>query len=199
MGCCSLTGRGSNGLTRREWLTAGACLAAASCAKRTPLPVYATVPAFRLVSQAGAAFDSSRLNGAPWLASLFFASCLGPCPRLNTSLHQVQEDTYGFQGLKLVSFTVDPENDTPEVLAAYARRYKADPERWYFLTGEREVISKVARDGFQVGALDKSRTHSTRVMLIDGRGRVRGHYPTAEKDELDALLAGIKTLYQEGM
>ena len=110
----------------------------------------------------------------------------------------MQEKTYSFKGLKIVSFTVDPEHDTPEVLAAYARRYKADPARWFFLTGPREIISRVARDGFQVGALDAAQSHSTRIMLVDGKGRVRGHFPTTEKAEFDALLAGISSLYQEG-
>jgi cytochrome oxidase Cu insertion factor (SCO1/SenC/PrrC family) len=151
-----------------------------------------------LTSQSGAKFDSSSLQGAPWLASFFFASCNGPCPRLNSEIHQLQEKTYGFKGLKIVSFTVDPERDTPEVLAAYAKRYKADPARWFFLTGPREAISAVAKDGFQVGALDAEQSHSTRIMLMDAKGRVRGHFPTTTKEELDALFAAISTLYQEG-
>lgn len=193
MGCCSLTARISS---RREWLAATAL--AVSCSRPKPLPVYNTVPPFTLTAQSGAAFDSANLKGAPWLASFFFASCAGPCPRLNSEIHQLQEKTYAFKGLKIVSFTVDPERDTPEVLAAYAKRFKADPARWFFLTGPREAISAVAKDGFQVGALDAEQNHSTRIMLIDAKGRVRGHFPTATQEELDALLAGISALYQEG-
>ena len=95
----------------------------------------------------------------------------------------------------LAAFTVDPEHDTPEILAAYAKRYKADPARWFFLTGERAAISAVARDGFQVGALDTAQGHSTRILLVDGENRVRGHFPEAEKE---ALLAGIAAVYEDG-
>jgi protein SCO1/2 len=169
-----------------------------SCARREPLPVFATVPAFALTAQDGVPFDSSLLRGKPWLASFFFASCQGPCPRLNTQIHDLQERTYGYKDLRIVSFTVDPAHDTPEVLGAYAKRYKADPARWFFLTGARERISAVARDGFQVGALDTAQSHSTRIMLVDRAFRVRGHYPVMEKEEYEALLAGISNLYQEG-
>lgn len=193
MGCCSSTGRGSS---RRAWL--GVLFGLASCAKRTPLPVYATVPGFTLTSSTGAAFGSAQLTGKPWLGSLFFATCTGPCPRLNRQMQELQERTYNFPGLQLVSITVDPSQDTPEALAAYAKRYHADPARWHFLTGPRDTISAIARDGFQVGELDISRTHSTRVMLVDAKGRVRGHYPVNEKEELDALVRGISQLYEEG-
>ena len=169
-----------------------------ACGRRPALPVYTTVPEFALVSETGVPFGSAQLRGRPWLASFFFATCTGPCPRMNSQIHDVQERTYKFQGLQIVSITVDPDNDTPAALAAYAKRYKADPARWHFLTGARETISALSRNGFQVGELDTSRTHSTRVMLVDRQGRVRGHFPVNEKEELDALVAGIGDVYQEG-
>jgi protein SCO1/2 len=193
MACCSLT---VPACSRRAWLLAPLLSA---CASRAPLPFYNSVPPFTLTNQTGVAFDSATLKGSPWLASFFFASCNGPCPRINTTLFQLQEQTYGFKNLKIVSFTVDPEHDTPEVLAAYAKRYKADPARWEFLTGARATISALARDGFMVGALDTAQSHSTRVMLVDRRSRVRGHFPVNEKQEVDALLAGIQSVYQEGL
>ena len=185
----------ANGASRRQWLAT--TLLAASCSRPKPLPVFATVPRFQLTSQTGSLFDSSRLQGSPWLASFFFATCNGPCPRLNTEIRDLQEKTYSYKGLKIVSFTVDPEHDTPDVLAAYAKRYKADPGRWFFLTGARETLSQLARDAFQVGALDAAQSHSTRIMLVDRTSRVRGHFPTAEKVEIAALLSGIDLLYRE--
>lgn len=183
-------------LTRRQWI--GAPLLALSCARPKSLPVFGSVPHFQLLSSSGAVFDSVRLKGKPWLASFFFASCAGPCPRMNTAIHDLQEKTYTFPGLKIVSFTVDPEHDTPEVLAAYAKRYKADPDRWFFLTGDRQTLTGLAKDAFQVGGLDAAQTHSTRIMLVDADGRVRGHFPSSEREDLDALMAGVAALYQEG-
>lgn len=196
MACCSLTVRAYSPLSRRAWLLS--TLLPSACAKRPSLPVYNSVPPFELTTQSGETFHSRALSRTPWLASFFFATCNGPCPRLNTTLFQVQEQTYAYKNLKLLSFTVDPEHDTPEILAAYAKRFKADPARWLFLTGPRATISALARDGFQVGALDDAQSHSTRVMLVDGQGRVRGHFPTNEKEEMDALLAAIQTVHQEG-
>jgi len=183
-------------LSRRALL--GAPLLALGCTKPDPLPVFLSVPAFKLTDQRGVPFDSATLQGSPWLASFFFASCNGPCPRINTQLHDLQERTYAYKSLRIVSFTVDPEHDTPEVLAAYAKRYKADPERWSFLTGERSVISGLSKDAFQTGALDDAQSHSTRIMLVDGKSRVRGHFPSAEKGDVDVLFRGIASLYQEG-
>jgi protein SCO1/2 len=97
--------------------------------------------------------------------------------------------------VRLVSFTVDPYNDTPEVLAAYARRYGADPERWLFLTGEPEAIQQLSVSGFKL-ALDPTSgsevepiTHSSRFVLIDRQGRIRGYYGMDEADALDRLVA----------
>jgi protein SCO1 len=184
-------------LTRRELLAAAAALS--SCARRQQLPVFNTVPPFVLTAQNGLPFDSKRLAGAPWLASFFFTSCNGPCPRMNVAIRNVQEETYPFQGLKIVSFSVDPERDTPEVLAAYAKRYKADPDRWFFLTGPRATLSALSKDAFLAGELDMAQSHSTRIMLVDARGRVRGHYQAMEKEGIDALKDGISNLYEEGI
>jgi len=183
--------------TRRHWLGLAAA-AAAGCSRPPALPVFQSVPPFRLTASTGLPFDSARLKGNVWLASFFFASCNGPCPRMNSLIYGLQERTYTYKGLQIVSITVDPERDTPEALASYANRYKADPERWHFLTGDRAAISALARDAFQIGELDTAQTHSTRVFLIDRASRVRGHFPTAEKEDIDALERGIASVYQEG-
>jgi len=191
---CSSTGRVANPLPRRLLLSA----ALAACSRKQPLPIFNTVPPFQLTSQDGLPFSSARLAGAPWLASFFFASCNGPCPRINSHLAALQEKTYPFKNLKIVSLTVDPTHDTPAVLSAYARRFKADPQRWFFLTGPQATIDSLANDSFQVGASSSAQAHSTRIMLIDSRSRVRGHFPTSENQNFDALFTAIKTLYEEG-
>jgi cytochrome oxidase Cu insertion factor (SCO1/SenC/PrrC family) len=180
---------------RRRLLSAAFALAA--CSRPKALPVFQTVPPFQLTSQDGLPFSSERLAGAPWLASFFFASCNGPCPRINSLIAALQEKTYPFKGLKIISFTVDPVHDTPAILAAYARRFKADPERWFFLTGPQTTIDALANDAFQVGASATAQSHSTRIMLIDSRFRVRGHFPTSENQHFDELFASVKSLYEE--
>lgn len=182
--------------TRRLWLAASV-LGSFGCKKTASLPVYATVPSFDLLTQTGDPFRGEQLRGKPWLGSFFFTSCTGPCPRMSTALHSVQEMAYGFKGLRLVSFTADPDNDSPRALADYAKRYKADPERWYFLTGSKDVLTAVSRDGFQAGGLDTERSHSTRVALVDSQMRVRGHYSIETKEDVDVLLSALRAIYEE--
>src|SRR5258708_27287212 len=97
---------------RRRVLLATAVLWPIGCKKAPPLPIHQTVPAFTLTDSRGQTFSSRQLAGKPWIASFFFTSCNGPCPRLNTALSALQQKTYRFPGLRLVSFTLDPPRDT---------------------------------------------------------------------------------------
>jgi len=160
--------------------------------RRQPLPTYGQVPSFELTDQTGARFSSSGLNGKIWIAGFIFTNCTGPCPRMSSLMKQVQTATAG-RGVELVSITVDPERDTPDVLAAYARRYRA-ASGWHLLTGAREALHSLKRDTFKLGDVDGSLNHSTRLVLIDGQGRVRGYYGTTDGDGISRLLADLEWL-----
>ncbi len=172
-------------------------LGLAGCARQAALPVYGHVPPFVLTSQTGAAFDSKLLDGKIWVADFFFTSCMGPCPRMSAQMHSVQKRTADLAGVNLVSFTVDPEHDTPPVLAAYAQRFRAEPGRWVLLTGSPETLNALDRDAFKMGNVDGSFTHSTLFALVDRRGFIRGYYHTEEGASLDPLIAGIRRLARE--
>jgi protein SCO1 len=165
------------------------------CARREPLPVYGRVPPFELVSQAGQQFDSKALSGSIWVADFIFTTCMGPCPRMSSLMKRVQDSTSG--NVKLVSFTVDPQHDTPPVLAEYARRYRAEPARWYFLTGDPASLNSLAHDSFKLSSVDGSMTHSTRFVLVDRGGRIRGYYSTEENDPVPRLVADVKRLAED--
>ncbi|MBM3786076.1 MAG: SCO family protein [Acidobacteria bacterium] len=180
-------------MIRRRALLSSVILA--GCTRRDELPVLSRVPAFTLTDQNGNEFRSAVLEGRPWLASLFFTSCNGPCPRLSAALFRIQEATYQFPRLRIVSFTVDPDNDSPQALAAYGRRYKADPARWTFLTGPMPVITRLSKDGFLSGAIDTERTHSTRVMLVDAAFQLRAAHTLDEQENTAPLLKDIQSLY----
>ena len=167
----------------------------AGCASKPALPSFGVVPDFTLTDQTGAKFSSAELNKKVWIADFVFTNCPGPCPRMSSQMRQVQEKTPA--DVKLVSFTVDPERDTPPVLAAYAKHFKYDPARWWFLTGEQAKLSSLGRDGFLLNPVDVSLTHSTRFVLVDRRRRIRGFYSTSEEDFLSNLLRDIQTLRNE--
>src|ERR1017187_2633144 len=169
----------------------------AGCRKEPPLPVYWQVPAFQLTAQSGQPFDSKSLEGNIWVADFIFTTCPGPCPRMSAQMRGVQAAVETMPDVKLVSFTVDPKNDTPVALAAYATRYRAEPGRWFFLTGDQVALENICRNGFKLGDVDGSLVHSTRFVLLDRHSRVRGFYSTSEDGALPKLLHDIRTLAAE--
>ena len=181
----------------RRFLPLAVCIALAGCRQAPPLPVYWQVPPFQLTAQSGQAFDSKSLNGNIWVADFIYTTCPGPCPRMSAQMRGVQSATASMPGVKLVSFSVDPAHDTPAVLDAYAARYNAAPGRWFFLTGEQAALEAVCRSGFKLGDVDGSMVHSTRFVLVDRQGRVRGFYGATEDGATARLLHDIRQLARE--
>ena len=169
----------------------------AACSTGPPLPVMGQIPRFELTAQGGEPFDSKILEGNIWVADFIFTTCTGPCPRMSAQMRQVQSAVASMPNVKLVSFTVDPEHDTPAVLADYAKRYRADPGRWFFLTGPAPRLEQLSRASFKLGDVDGSLVHSTRFVLVDDRGRIRAYYRTSEDDAMPRLLADIRRLAEE--
>lgn len=162
---------------------------------RKELPKLSQLPDFRLTAvdgQTSGPFERKDLPGAPWIASFLFTDCSGPCPMLATQLGKLQADVD--QRISLLTFTVDPETDTPKVLAAYARKVGARPTRWRFVTGEPAVLAKLFADGFKVAAVKDPTApagiriaHSTKLVLVDRDGFVRGYYDSEDAASLIAL------------
>jgi len=179
-------------------LISATLLVTLSCGWKSPqLPSYNAIPAFTLTSQTGAAFDSRReLAGKVWVANFIFTSCQGPCPAMSAQMQRIQKQVQSLEAVRLVSFTIDPDRDTPEVLAEYGKRFQADPARWFFLTGPRETLQKLNRDAFMLGDIDASLEHSTRFVLVDRQGVVRGYYSSSDPKDLEKLVADIRTLHE---
>jgi protein SCO1 len=169
----------------------------AGCAAKPPLPMLGEVPDFHLTSQTGTSVDREALRGHVWVADFFFTTCPGPCPRMSSQMHQIQKATAGTPDVKLVSFTVDPAHDTPAVLAAYGKHFLADPGRWYFLTGAQSSLDRLGLVGFKLNAVDGSLNHSTRFVLVDRAGRIRGYYASSDDDFLDRLLRDLRQIERE--
>ena len=178
-------------------LLAVVLLALAACRPELPLPVYWEVAEFQLTAQTGQQFPSRSLRGNIWVADFIFTNCPGPCPRMSSQMRGIQTAVASMPDVKLVSFTVDPQRDTPAVLAQYAARYHAEPGRWFFLTGKPAVLEAVCRNDFKLGDVDGSLVHSTRFVLLDRRSRVRGFYSLTEDDGISRLLHDIRKLHGE--
>jgi cytochrome oxidase Cu insertion factor (SCO1/SenC/PrrC family) len=162
---------------------------------------YGTVPAFQLVNQNGQSFGSAQLTGKIWIADFIYTTCPGPCPMISSRMSELQKPLEK-SDVHLVSFSVDPEKDTPQVLRGYAEKLQADPARWDFLTGPKSAIYKLSRDGFKLAVSDGSDeqgipVHSTRVVLVDRHGQIRGYYDASEADAVTKLLADTNHLLRE--
>ena len=171
-----------------------------ACSKKEPLPKYWTIPPFTLTDRAGQPFDSASLKGNVWVADFFFATCPGACPMVSAKMSALHQEFAGEDRIRFVSITTDPGHDTPAVLQEYAARFKAD-SRWIFLTGDKTNIWKLSSEGFKLAVADAPGdreviAHSTRLVLIDKIGTVRGTYdgvgderPNKIADDIRRLLA----------
>jgi protein SCO1/2 len=164
---------------------------------KSSLQVYYDVPEFQLTAQDGQPFDSKALAGKIWVADFIYTTCPGPCPRMTSQMHEVQDAIEKMPDVKLVSFTVDPARDTPPVLAEYAKEHRASAEHWYFLTGATETLQRLDRDVFKLGNLDTSLEHSTRFVLVDRQSRIRAYYDTSEARTIPKLIEDIYALARE--
>lgn len=180
------------------------------------LPVFGTVPSFRLTDQRNQTVTAADLHGRVWVANFMFTSCAGVCPVLTRRMVEVQRWAeragYPATALRLVSFSVEPERDTPERLAGFAQEHGADAARWSFLTGPYQAVERAAVEGFKQG-LARERPgpgeppgdgldginifHGTRLVLVDREGRIRGYYE-ADAEGLGRLEADAARLLGEG-
>jgi protein SCO1/2 len=179
---------------RERLLIAAGLVFLSACVRPKPLEVMGEVPAFQLTSADGQVFDSHSLAGHVWVADFVYTTCDGPCPMMSAQMRQVQTSTATeMADVKLVSMTVDPTHDTPPVLLAYAKHFKCDPSRWFFLTGPKDRLNNLGL-AFKLQSIDGSLSHSTRFVLVDRHMKIRGYYTTGEDSFMPRLMHDIRQL-----
>ena len=170
-----------------------------------PPPVLGEVPDFALIERDGGTARRADLAGAPWIADFICTRCVLSCPRLTAQMTGFRARLP--EGVRSVSFSVDPEFDTPEVLLEYAGRYQIYGRDWLFLTGRRDELLALVREGFKVTAslpepgqiVDPREPilHSTRFVLVDGAGRIRGYYDAFDEEALAKLVGDLSLVLAE--
>jgi protein SCO1/2 len=186
-------------------LALGLALLARALRPRPPLPVYGHVPAFHLVDERGAPYDDRAMLGHVSVVDFVFTRCTSSCPRLTARMAELQDRLAKTDAsVRFVSFSVDPENDTPPVLSAYAAKAHADPARWTFVTGPIDDVVRAVQDGFKMsavkiarGANDYDVTHGDWFVVADAAGNVRGYYPTEEADDFNKMVDDVQRLDRE--
>jgi len=192
-------GTDPSGFARALLLAAGLAL---GCGRPEPLPVLGEIPPFSLTERAGTTVTAQDLAGRVWIADFVFTRCPDICPALSTHMAALQDPlASGDDPVRLVSISVDPTHDDPAVLNTYAGHYRAGPN-WLFLTGARDAVAALLRNGFRVAYADDGPptapiTHSDRFVLVDRALRIRGYYHGSDQEDLRRLTADARALRAE--
>ncbi|MEX0824900.1 MAG: SCO family protein [Pirellulaceae bacterium] len=149
---------------------------------------------FELTERSGEQIASEDLVGQPYIVSFFFSTCPSICVMQNQKLQELQKEFKG-KGVRFLSITVDPENDTPEALTEYAARFGADSEQWLFLTGDLNYIRRVGAEMYQV-PVDKA-AHTERLILVNPEGDIDGLYSWNDRRSFERLKKDISKMLSD--
>ncbi|MGB5702909.1 MAG: SCO family protein [Polyangiales bacterium] len=176
---------------------------ALGCTKKSAkdVPVLGQLPEFSLVDQNEQAFTRDTMEGELWVSAFVFTHCKSTCPRLTAHMKGLQTRVSDVSSANFVSVSVDPRNDTPEVIKAYMTKNELDERNWRFVTGDEEAIRHVVVEGFKVPIGDEdSRAagsdeimHSNSFVLVDEKAQVRGYY-RANNDGIGDLERDLRAL-----
>ena len=169
---------------------------------KSEVPVAKTaavnVPDFNLITQQGVPLTRADMTGKIWVADFIFTNCPTICPAMTSEMARLQSE-FVADPVYFVSFSVDPERDTSEVLSRYAKAYGADDRRWHFLTGDKTHIYQLAEKGFSLAAGHNGTEllHSTRFVLITPDGNIYDYYDSRSKPALLRLRRDLKALLEK--
>lgn len=161
--------------------------------------VLGDVADFRLLDQAGQPFGRSDMAGKVWIVDFIFTTCPMVCPQMTRALHELGRSWRHEPGLEFLSISVDAAHDTPEVLARYAAGYQPPIPRWTLLTGDPAAIRALCLESFRLAVGDTKDergdiTHSTRFVLVDDKGRIRGYYDSLDPGKMTELNRDVQAL-----
>lgn len=167
------------------------------------LPRLGSVPTFELTERSGTRVGSRDLAGRPYVVDFIFTRCVLACPTLTIRLATVGRGLDEGPDFRRISISVDPEHDSLAALGAFADQFGA-PASWWFLRGERELVHELSRVGFRLGIEPDTGDpanpigHSSRFVLVDGAGQIRGYYDALELSEVAQLDTDLKRLVRAG-
>ena len=161
------------------------------------LPVLGTIPEVYFTDSQDKKISRADLDGKVWVADFIFTTCNMACPVLTGNMNLVHKEFQNNDNVRIVSISVYPEYDTPEVLKKYASQYDANTNRWHFLTGPEENVQDVIKNGFKMGDYEDIIFHSEKFALVDQKGRLRGYYSGMQTEDVARLKKDMKKLLKE--
>lgn len=183
----------------------GGTLWNAIVARRAGPEVFGHVPEFNLPGATATGptpLALTDLQGHPWVTNFIFTHCSGPCPLMSAQMAELQRVLP--KEVRLITFTVDPDRDTPDVLTEYARRFEADPARWTFVCPDKPTLYKLVFEGFKLPMMEDPSaesgyrvTHSTKFVLVDGQGRIRRYFESSDDNMKSKIVKAANALLAE--
>jgi len=161
------------------------------------LPISGSVPDFEFTDSNGETITREDMEGKVWVADFIFTTCTMACPIMTGNMNIIHKSFKDDNNVRIISISVYPEYDTPEVLKEYASRYNANTDRWHFLTGPEESVKNIIKTGFKIGDYEDIIFHSEKFALVDVRGNIRGYYSGMETEDMSKLKKDIKRLLRE--
>ena len=161
------------------------------------LPISGSVPDFEFTDSNGETITRADMEGKVWVADFIFTTCTMACPIMTGNMNLIHKSFKDDNNVRIISISVYPEYDTPEVLKEYASRYNANTDRWHFLTGPEESVKNIIKTGFKIGDYEDIIFHSEKFALVDVRGNIRGYYSGMETEDMSKLKKDIKRLLRE--
>ena len=158
------------------------------------LPYFSTVPEFQFVTQDSLPFGLENMHGKVNVVDFMFTRCKGPCPIMVNMMGDLYSHFENQKMVQFVSVSVDPEYDTLLALQAYADKNGVDDDRWVFLSAPMPDIVKLCEQGFKLAADDLPGAHSTKFILVDSDGKIRGYYSGIDKEDIVKLQHDIESL-----
>jgi len=158
------------------------------------LPKLGSIPSFEFTDSDGNLISQEELSGKVWVADFIFTTCTMACPVMTGNMNLIHKAFKNNDNVRIVSISVYPEYDTPEILKEYASRYNANTNRWHFLTGPEENVKLVIKNGFKMGDYEDIIFHSEKFALVDQNGNIRGYYNGMKTDDVKTLKKDIRVL-----
>ena len=161
------------------------------------LPVIGGIPDFEFIDSEGRDVGLSTLKGKVWVADFIFTTCTMACPIMTGNMNIIHKKYKKNDDIRLVSISVYPEYDTPEVLKKYASQYEANTDTWHFLTGNESTVKEVIKDGFKIGDYEDIIFHSEKFALVDRNGMIRAYYNGMKSEDMKKLKKDINNLLKQ--
>ena len=164
--------------------------------------IFHTVQDFSFINQEGKKVTQKDFDGSIYVTDFFFTTCQSICPVMSSEMEKIAAAFKENKTVKILSHTVNPENDSVPVLAEYARLHHADAKQWLFVTGDKKELYNIARTGYYLNAEQGDGgpddfIHTQNFALVDKEKHIRGYYDGTNPKEIQQLISDIKLLLME--